>query len=346
MNLMVNSLPTRTWNRLGMNEAHVDLEGTYNDYLPGAQVPGGIRWEAAAEALPQVIPGDLDAVTDSHPASLAVTEENVKMEAPLVLTYHCAPGDKAAGRLVLQAGAGSRMRVVLVLSGEAHTSVLETKVLAQKDAVVELYVAQLLGGRGCFHLAGICEENAEIDLTKLELGAEKLYAGANVELRGRQSRFCTEAAYHGRSGQSLDMNYVAVHLGRETESRMQVNGTLVDGAKKVFRGTIDFRKGCAGSVGNETENVLLLGDQMVNQTIPLILCKEEDVEGNHGASIGRLDDKVLFYMGSRGIDEATAQQIVTQARLDAVCDRFPVESVRKQVREFEILRGITHGTEL
>ena len=76
---------------------------------------------------------------------------------------------------------------------------------------------------------------------------------------------------------------------------------------KLFRGSIDFVKGCAGSVGNEKEDVLLLGDDVVNQTIPLILCAEEDVEGNHGASIGELDEKTLFYLMSRGIYEGSSR---------------------------------------
>ena len=42
----------------------------------------------------------------------------------------------------------------------------------------------------------------------------------------------------------------------------------------------------------------------MNQTIPLILCEEEDVEGNHGATIGKLDEELLFYLESRGIPEA------------------------------------------
>ncbi len=45
---------------------------------------------------------------------------------------------------------------------------------------------------------------------------------------------------------------------------------------------------------------LLLGEDVVNRTIPLILCAEEDVEGNHGASIGQLDEDILFYMNSEG----------------------------------------------
>ena len=44
--------------------------------------------------------------------------------------------------------------------------------------------------------------------------------------------------------------------------------------------------------------MLLLGDDVVNKTIPLILCAEENVEGNHGATIGELDDDTLFYFDS------------------------------------------------
>ena len=66
------------------------------------------------------------------------------------------------------------------------------------------------------------------------------------------------------------------------------------GLKKTFRGTIDFRCGSSGSVGDEQEDVLLLGENIVNKTIPLILCEEEDVDGRHGATIGRLPEDMLF----------------------------------------------------
>ena len=73
---------------------------------------------------------------------------------------------------------------------------------------------------------------------------------------------------------------------------MTADGVLQGGAKKIYRGTIDFKNGSAGAVGDEKETVLLLSDDVVNQTIPLILCSEEDVQGNHGASIGKLDDEL------------------------------------------------------
>ena len=69
----------------------------------------------------------------------------------------------------------------------------------------------------------------------------------------------------------------------------------------IRQATIDFQQGCADSTGDEKETVLMLGDDAVNKTVPLILCAEENVVGNHGATIGQLDADTLFYFESRGI---------------------------------------------
>ena len=115
---------------------------------------------------------------------------------------------------------------------------------------------------------------------------------------------------------------------------MEASGVLEQDAFKLFRGTIDFIRGCAGSKGTETENVLLLGEDVVNQTIPLILCAEEDVEGNHGASMGRLDDQMLFYLETRGISREEAEQMMARARIDALCALLPWQQAREQVQAF------------
>ena len=61
---------------------------------------------------------------------------------------------------------------------------------------------------------------------------------------------------------------------------------MKDAAKKIVRGTIDFKTGSSDSAGSEQETVLMLGEDVVNKTVPLILCAEENVAGKHGATIG------------------------------------------------------------
>ena len=102
--------------------------------------------------------------------------------------------------------------------------------------------------------------------------------------------FSAGIGYLGQKQQTVDMNLVVNHWGQKTTSEINAAGALKDDAQKIFRGTIDFKKGSAGSVGSEQETVLMLGDGVVNKTVPLILCAEENVVGNHGATIGELDE--------------------------------------------------------
>ena len=352
MNLTINKLPTRTWNRLGMNETKLALEDAFESFSPAAVWDENqVHWEpsAAAEVLPTGVVGELSAMTAEAAVGFAETKPDAVMTQPLVLTYRYEAGAKAISRLVLHAGARSLLKVILLVgSAGADVSALQTEIYADADAKVEIYVAELLAADsiGLHNMSGICADRAHVNLTRLDLGAAQFYMDAELDLRGVESAFHTEIGYHVVENQVLDMNYVALHKGKNTESLMEVNGTLEENAKKIFRGTIDFQKGCAGAKGTENENVLLLGEEMVNQTIPLILCAEEDVEGNHGASIGQLDDKVLFYLGSRGISEQAAQQIVALSRIESVCTKFPDEGVQNDIREFESHRGISHVAEL
>ena len=123
------------------------------------------------------------------------------------------------------------------------------------------------------------------------------------------------------------------YTGKTQYTDIQVDGTLKDAAKKVFRGSIDFKRGSSGSKGAETENVLLLGDDVENKTIPLILCAEEDVDGSHGATIGELDEETLFYFAARGIDQETAEDIMTKAKLEVLYQHIQDEETERIVAD-------------
>jgi Fe-S cluster assembly protein SufD len=119
-----------------------------------------------------------------------------------------------------------------------------------------------------------------------------------------------------------------VQRGKKTDSRMNVHGVLADSAQKLLRATIDFRRGSAGSTGDEQEDTLLLSPAVVNRTIPLILCEEENVEGRHGATIGKPSEETLFYMLSRGIPRREAELMLLRARLQSVSRLVPDDGLR------------------
>ena len=115
---------------------------------------------------------------------------------------------------------------------------------------------------------------------------------------------------------------------------MHVKGVVADDAVKVYRGTIDFQRGCAGATGDEQEETLLLSPTAINKSIPVILCDEEDVSGTHGATIGRLSAEELFYMQSRGISEQEAKRMMSRAKIASVAHFVGDECVANEIEAF------------
>lgn len=367
-NITINRLPARTWNHLKMNEAvvknvEVPVAGTYDEKVgkhTGINLSDGLEIHLADESekklfdsIETALGSDMDKLGEHFPVEVISTveqdesiyngENNGKENKTAELTQNHVilnlTSDGHYGRYFLQVKKNSHMNVAVYCTtkeNETEPFFLQLKIYAEENSKLDLAVVQTIGkSQQVFSdIGGLLEKNAAVELVKMELGGKEVYSGAYMDLKGDTSSFKAHIGYLGEEKQRLDMNYVARHHGKKTESLMESSGVLSDEAFKLFRGTIDFVKGCPGSVGNEKEDVLLLGDDVVNQTIPLILCAEEDVEGNHGASIGELDEKTLFYLMSRGFTKEAAQQMIARARLDAVANQIMEPSVREKTLKY------------
>ena len=175
------------------------------------------------------------------------------------------------------------------------------------------------------------EEKGSLEVLQISLGGAATFFGVAADLAGTAAHLGIETGYQAAEGCHVDMNYIARHHGERTTSEMNVKGVLWKGASKNWRATIDFIRGCKGAKGSEREDVLLLDEDVVNKTIPLILCQEEDVEGEHGATIGDLSDEVLLYFRSRGIDDETAYQLMAKGRLIGCVRQVPDDTLRAEL---------------
>jgi len=110
-----------------------------------------------------------------------------------------------------------------------------------------------------------------------------------------------------------------------------VQGALNETSKKHFKGTIDFKKGAKKAKGNENEFCMLLSDKARQIALPMLLCSEEDVEGNHSSATGRIGNKELFYIMSRGFDKKEAMKLLIKARFNNIIKAIQDESIRNRV---------------
>lgn len=347
-NITINRLPVKTWNFLRMNEAKVELveidksskssinKGDFDDVIDFKSNINLSDYEELTH-IQTGMGSEIESFNSDN--DLIIIKENANIDKTLVIKYKYDEDDKSANRLFFIAEPNSKLNVIVVFesqAGNCGTSVHEIRAIVRDNASLNIYTANLLGENfTTFHNCGaVCKDKATFSLIQVIGATAKTYYGGYTLLQGKKSSFVSDIAYYANKSQILDMNYVAKHTGKKTMCDISAVGVLDDDAKKIFRGTIDFVRGCSGAKGNEKEDVLLLSENNVNQTIPLILCDEEDVEGNHGATIGKIDEEVMFYLASRGISKEEAERMMAKARIKAVCDSFPSDEIKEQITKF------------
>ena len=240
--------------------------------------------------------------------------------------------------VLISAEEDSEMVIISDMTGISAGDVrngVETRVLVKDRAkvkLVEIYKGEE-DNEYFSNIGAVVGEEAEFCLVQLFLGGKKVSAGCAVALKGDKSLYKERTAYEAEAGAKYDFNYVTRHIGKETESDVHAGGVLHEKAEKTMRQTIDFIRGCAGSKGAEREEVLLMDEELVNKTIPLILCDEEDVEGAHGASIGKLSEEVLFYLRARGLSDEAIYSLMASGKLISVVNEIGDEVTQKMATE-------------
>lgn len=351
---IVNRMPASTWNRLGMNYAEVVIPAAHETAEPEAvkfSVPAGVEYfERTIEHNDHHEVGDLELIgqLDRDLEALGVAEEfenGIGEEAASMmhnfstrrLTLRVPAGmnvaDPVVVRVMAQDGAavlasvgviaepGSHVRVcVHVDSDHDGVGVLGSSlhVLAKEDAFVQVDSLQTVQGL-YKHLdnMGIYEaDRAQVRVNQTVLGATASYTGLACDLAGEESDCKVDTRYLGHGSQLVDFNYIMRQRGRNCTCSLNANGVLMEEARKVLRGTIDLINGCSGSVGSEQEMVLLTSDKVSNKTIPVLLCDEDDVQADHGASIGHVNPEHLFYLQSRGLTTDQMEALFAEAMFD------------------------------
>lgn len=139
--------------------------------------------------------------------------------------------------------------------------------------------------------------------------------------------------YIGQGEDDLRFNYKIIQRAPGTLGEIYVYGILLGKAVKDLTATVEFSKGAKGARGKVYEKVMLLSDEVVNISRPVMLCGEEDVRGEHGASVGHLEPTELRYLMARGVSLARAREILTMAVLRQVLDKISDTKILGVVRE-------------
>ena len=203
----------------------------------------------------------------------------------------------------------------------------------EKDSKVKLVVVVNLKNESTNlnSIATRLADRAELDVTYIEIGATKSMVNIRNILRGEEAKVIENGVYFKSEEEYLDLMTVNEHFGINTDSNTLFNGALKDKAVKNFKGIVDLRRGCTKADGKIGDYSMMLSDEVVNKSAPILLNEEKEVAGKHAASVGRMNKEMLFYIMSRGFSKKQAESMMLEANFAKALDKIENDDLREKI---------------
>lgn len=273
--------------------------------------------------------------------------KNLKVKKPIRLNFYL---DKENNHLIdfnnIYVEENSEVTIVIDYKSIDNTEGFHNgfmNIFAEKGSLVNIIKLQRLNSKTSnfdFNFSRV-ESRAEINFTSIELGSKISGFNYTSVLKERMSKSNLSSIYLGDKDMKLDLEYTMIHKGARSISNIETRGALLDNARKIFRGNLDFKRGSRSAKGVELENVLLLSPNVKSDSIPALLCEEDNVEGEHAVSAGQIDRSKLFYIMSRGLSEKEAKKLMVESSFKPIIDKIPFEDLKSEVNS-NIERRLIH----
>ena len=180
-------------------------------------------------------------------------------------------------------------------------------------------------------LSAVLAQDATYKLHGVGVGGQSSRSTLHVQLTGERADASVSVASLGDRQQIQDAFVLIEHAAPNTRSEQTFRGIAAGRARVAFNGKVVVRKNAQGTDSQQSLRGLLAGPEAEIDVRPQLEIYTDDVRCAHGATAGKLDDNMLFYLLSRGIDRPTAQRLLKWAFLEDVVARIEVPELRRQI---------------
>ncbi|MEO8063174.1 MAG: SufD family Fe-S cluster assembly protein [Pseudomonadota bacterium] len=258
-----------------------------------------------------------------------------RIEITFVATAAASAGTSYP-RVQVHAGRDSHLRIVErhISAGAMDSSINAAFDLAlRSNAVIDHCRLQNCGDQaGCFDtLLAHVAERGTYRFRTVTLGGVSSRSTILVKLAGRAARCELTAASIANGIQTHDVYAEIEHAGADTVTRELYRGIATDRGKLGFNGMIKVNESAQGADSEQSLKTLLTGAGAEASVRPQLEIHTDRVRAIHGATTGKLDDQMLFYLLSRGIDRRTAQTLLQWAFIEDAVSRIEVAELRAEI---------------
>lgn len=332
----------------------VFLDGRYAPALSSADpLPAGVTVASLAAVLerdPESLRHRLDRTgRDQRPGFAALNAACVAdgcyihlatgavMETPIHLLFVAREANLAThSRNLVVAEPGSRACIVehhAALGVTEYFTNVITDIVIGQGAEIEHYKLQE-ESTAAFHVAAVNADlgrGSRFASSSFALGGTLARADITVGLNAEGAECVLDGLYMADGHQHLDHHTRIDHACARGTSREFYKGVLNGAARAVFNGKVIVHADAQQSDASQTNRNLLLSDHAEVDTKPQLEIWADDVKCSHAATVGQLDAEQIFYLRSRGIDNAAARAMLTYAFAAEMVERVSLAPLRTRL---------------
>ena len=171
----------------------------------------------------------------------------------------------------------------------------------------------------------LVDEHATIEWVNGNMGSGTTMLYPSSILRGVGARSDSLGIAFAGPGQNQDTGAKAIHVAPHTSSHIVSKSISKDGGINTFRGLIHITPSATDVNASMTCDALLIGKNAVANTIPELKIKNEQVNVAHEARVGKIGEKEIFYLQSRGLSEQEAIRLVVSGFIEPIIKALPIE---------------------
>ena len=258
--------------------------------------------------------------------------------APAALAHPCASDLAWHARNVIELGEGAELSLFehhAGLSGQQHLGNLVSDIVLREGAKLQHTTLQdSASGSSLIRRSQLrLHARAQASLHVLELGGALTRHDLQAELVGDEAQLDTRGVFALNGRQHADTQLAIRHQALRTRSASVWRGVADERSRGVFRGAIVVAEGADGTDASLSNKNLLLSAGAEIDTKPELEIYADEVKAAHGATVGQLDERALFYLRSRGIPLVEARGMLTAAFCRAVLDSLPHEVLRNHLSD-------------
>ena len=265
-------------------------------------------------------------------------KENVKLIKPLEIKYKInndMTNIISNNRLFISIGENTSAEII-ISEEYSNTGNLNSlvEVFIDKNSNLDIiFLSKKNNINQIYNFSSTIADNSTLNLFPIDIQGKLIKKNYFIFLNGKNSSINYNSLNLMDNSNHID-NYIKIeHLNNFTNSNTCHKNILKDKSKGIFYTKAKINEGAVNSEVNQKNNNLMLSNQANVHSNPQLEIYNNDVKCTHGSTTGQVDDEIIFYMQSRGLEKDECKKLILQGFSDEVLNKIKNDTIRKNIQK-------------